>query len=210
MQSLTRHSASSAPASSKADSPLVASDAIPRSRYVIFGIVSVLGCAADLLTKQWVFQWRGLPREANEWWLWEPYVGIETAINIGALFGLGGGYGHIFAGLSVVAAVGIVLWLFRFGAAHDLWLTWALSLVMGGVFGNLYDRLGLWIKPGYPVQWNSGVRDWILLRYGQHTWPNFNIADSLLVCGAIMLMLHAFWERPNDKPIPRAKSGSAA
>ena len=101
--------------------------------------------------------------------------------------------------LSILAAAGIVIWLFWFGAARDRWLTWALSLVMGGVLGNLYDRLGLWIQPGYPEQWNSGVRDWILLRYGQHTWPNFNIADSLLVCGAIMLMLHAFWERPEDE-----------
>lgn len=209
MQSLTRHSASSAPVSSKADNPSVASDAIPRSRYVIFGAVSVLGCAADLLTKQWAFQWRGLPREGNEWWLWEPYVGIETAVNIGALFGMGGGYGQIFAGLSIVAAVGIVVWLFRYRAARDQWLTWALSLVMGGVLGNLYDRLGLWIQPGYPVQWSSGVRDWILLRYGQHTWPNFNIADSLLVCGAIMLMLHAFGDRPADETASLPKSDIA-
>ena len=194
----------------KADKPLAESGAIPRSRYVIFGIVTTLGCATDLLTKHWVFQWRGLPREENEWWLWEPYVGIETAVNIGALFGMGGGHGQIFAGLSIIAALGIVIWLFLFRAAYDLWLTWALSLVMGGVFGNLYDRLGLWVQPGYPAQWNSGVRDWILLRYGQYTWPNFNVADSLLVCGAIMLMLHAFWDRPHDESASGAKSGSAA
>ncbi len=173
--------------------------AIPRNRYIIFVAVTLLGGGIDLLTKQFVFQWRGLPRPGNEWWLWEPYVGIETAINIGALFGMGAGFGHVFAGLSVIAAIGIALWLFRFGAAKELWLTWALSLVMGGILGNLYDRLGLWVKPGYPAAWNSGVRDWILFRYGDYTWPNFNIADSLLVCGAIMLMLHAFWEQPEDK-----------
>lgn len=160
---------------------------------------------ADLATKQWVFQWRGLPRQGNEWWLWEPYVGIEPAVNIGALFGMGGGFGHVFAGLSVVAAVGITLWLFKFGAAHDRWLTWSLSLVMGGVLGNLYDRLGLWVQDGYPEQWSSGVRDWILFRYGQYTWPNFNIADSLLVCGGCMLMLHAFWDRPQADGGPLAK-----
>jgi signal peptidase II len=81
---------------------------------------------------------------------------------------------------------------------------------MGGVLGNLYDRLGLWIQPGYPEQWNSGVRDWILLRYGHYTWPNFNIADSLLVCGAIMLMMHAFLERSEDQAALRTKSDSAA
>ena len=192
----------------------MARDAIPRSRHFIFGTVAALGCAADLLTKQWVFQWRGLPPPIgpanNEWWLWEPYIGVETVINIGALFGMGGGYGQAFAGLSIVAALGIVIWLFWFGAARDRWLTWALSFVMGGVLGNLYDRLGLWIQPGYPKQWSHGVRDWILLRYSQYTWPNFNIADSLLVCGAIMLMLHAFWERSEDKSSAQAKSDVVA
>ncbi|MBC8355559.1 MAG: signal peptidase II [Planctomycetes bacterium] len=177
---------------------------------MVFGTVSTLGCAADLLTKQLVFQWRGLPRAGNEWWLCEPYIGIETAVNEGALFGMGGGHGRIFAGLSIVAAVGIVVWLFRFGAARDRWLTWALSLVMGGVFGNLYDRLGLWVQPGYPVQWSSGVRDWILFRYGEYTWPNFNIADALLVCGAIMLMLHAFWESPTAESAEQSKSEASS
>ena len=170
-------------------------ETVPRSRYLLFGAISVTGCAADLLTKYFVFQWRGLPRAGNEWWLWEPYVGIETAVNVGALFGLGGGYGHVFAILSVVAAIGIVVWLFWCKAAVNRWLTLALSLVMGGIFGNLYDRLGFWWEPGMPSQWQTGVRDWILLRYGEYTWPNFNIADSLLVCGAAMLLLHAFFHR---------------
>jgi signal peptidase II len=159
----------------------------------LFTVLAVTGCVADLATKQLIFQWRGLPRPNNEWWLWEPYVGIETAVNIGALFGMGSGYGHVFAVLSVLAALGIVVWLFRYGAASDLWLTCALSLVMGGIFGNLYDRLGLWWGPGMPLEWKTGVRDWILFRFGNFTWPNFNIADSLLVCGAFMLMLHAFF-----------------
>jgi len=147
---------------------------------------------ADLLTKQWVFQWRGLPQANHEWWIWEPYVGIETAVNTGALFGMGGGYGRFFSVLSILAGLGILVWLFWMGAARDRWLTIALSLVMGGVLGNLYDRLGGWWQPGMPEAWRTGVRDWILLRYGSYTWPNFNVADSLLVCGAAMLLLHAF------------------
>ncbi len=128
----------------------------------------------------------------HEWWLVEPFIGIETAVNIGALFGLGAGAGRYFAGLSVFAALGILVWLFRFGAAKDRWLTIALACVMAGIFGNLYDRLGFWYQVGMPVEWQSGVRDWILFRYGDYTWPNFNIADSMLVCGAAMLMWQAF------------------
>ena len=76
---------------------------------------------------------------------------------------------------------------------------------MGGIFGNLYDRLGLWWSPGMRLEWKTGVRDWILFRYGTFTWPNFNIADSLLVCGAAMLMLHAFFF---DQPKEQASSAA--
>jgi len=170
-------------------------DRIPLSRYVLFFSIAVVGCAVDLGTKQAVFAWRGSPPPIgppnNEWWLVEPYVGIETAVNIGALFGLGAGAGRYFAALSVFAAIGILIWLFWFGAAKDRWLSTALGCVMAGIFGNLYDRLGLWYETGMPVEWQSGVRDWILFRFGDYTWPNFNIADSMLVCGAAMLMWQA-------------------
>ncbi len=166
----------------------------------MFIALAAVGGIADLLTKESVFRWRGLPGTNPPWWIYQDMVGIETAVNIGALFGMGAGYGWFFAGASVIAAVAILFWLFRFGAAQSMWLTIALGCVMGGIIGNLYDRLGLWYKPGMPTEWKSGVRDWILLRYGEYTWPNFNIADSLLVCGAIMLAWHSFTMPANNSP----------
>lgn len=161
-------------------------------RYALFFAIAILGCAADLLTKEWIFQWRGGPRPGNEWWLIEGYVGIETAVNLGALFGMGHGFSFLFAGLSIAAAIGVVAWVFYGKAVRDLWLTVALGCVMAGILGNLHDRLGLWRLPGDPQTRIYGVRDWILLRWGEHTWPNFNIADSLLVCGAMILFWHSF------------------
>lgn len=157
--------------------------------------VAIAGCGtfADLWTKQWVFAWRGLPGTLPPWWLIENYVGIETAVNPGALFGMGAGFGKVFAALSIVAGIAIFLWLSRYQAIRSWWLVVALSCVSGGILGNLYDRLGLWNPPLERPDWQSGVRDWILLRYGEHTWPNFNIADSLLVCGAIMLAIHSLY-----------------
>ena len=132
----------------------------------------------------------GTPANPPPYWLVEPYVGFQTAVNMGALFGLGQGFGWLFSILSIVAAAGIVYWLFVLKASKSLWLTVAMGLVMGGIFGNLFDRLGI---PELPAVYKGGVRDWILFTYGEYTWPNFNIADSLLVTGAIMLAIFSFF-----------------
>ena len=135
-------------------------------------------------------------------WLVEGYVGIETSLNRGALFGMGEGGSRYFAFLSIGAALGVVTWLFGLRAARDRLLTVALGSVAGGILGNLYDRLGLWCTQPLPAAMqNQGfehaVRDWILFcwNFKQLTWPNFNIADSLLVCGAGLLLWHAFMLR---------------
>ena len=206
MPSLILPSASNVPVKSSAIDG-VCTTSVPRNRYLIFASIAVLGCAIDLITKQLIFAWRGSPHlleRQNIWWLWEPFIGIETAVNTGALFGVGGGWGRLFALLSIAAAIAIPVWLFCFRAATSAWLTVALSCVMAGILGNLYDRLGLWVEPGMPAGWSSGVRDWILFRWRQFTWPNFNIADSLLVTGAVMLLWQAFRESP-----PAPKSAAA-
>jgi signal peptidase II len=177
------------------------------TRWISFTLIGVTGTSLDLLTKQWVFAWRGLPGELPPWWVVEPYVGIETAVNPGALFGMGAGFGLVFAGLSILAAAAIVVWLHKFRAIDSWWLLVALGCVTGGIFGNLYDRLGLWNPPAVQPEWASGVRDWILFRYNeQWVWPNFNIADSLLVCGAIMLVAHSIFLPPK----PDAKVDGAS
>ena len=177
-------------------------NAYPRSRILLFFVLAILGAAVDLGTKAAVFASRGLPGEkAPHWWI-DGVLGIETAVNIGAVFGLGAGKGTFFAVFSIIAGIAIVVWLFKFGAAESRWLTWALGMISGGILGNLYDRLGMWWQPGYPAPWKSGVRDWILFRIEGFPmldpWPNFNIADSLLVVGAGMLLIQSFWLSPDD------------
>jgi signal peptidase II len=175
---------------------------VPANRWAIFLLLAAVGCATDLATKRWIFDELGMPASFGE----QPNVirivgdifRLETTLNEGALFGLGQGKTAWFAGLSIVAVAGVFYWLFVAGAARDLLLTVALGLVTGGVFGNLYDRLGLpglrWHEPdrlGTPVY---AVRDWLhfQVQAWNFNWPVFNIADSLLVVGAALLVLQAF------------------
>ncbi len=168
---------------------------VPASRYWLFFGVAALGCGIDLATKSWIFNWIGMPDHQlrDDVWLWPRVLSLTTSLNPGALFGLGQGFHALFAALSVAAAILIVYWLFYAGAARDRVLTFTLALIMAGILGNLYDRLGL---PG--LQWGNGqrvfaVRDWLHFKInGVIDWPVFNVADSLLVCGAIILFWHVW------------------
>jgi signal peptidase II len=169
---------------------------VPRNRYIMFFGIAAAGFTVDLLTKAWMFS-RPELTGGNVHWLWPGHAGWQLSWNEGALFGMGQGNVWLFALLSTAAGIAIPSWLFVWGAARDRWLTMALGSVMGGLLGNLYDRVGLstnlWPGPGAqagaPVH---AVRDWILVQWSdQVRWPNFNIADALLVCGAIALVIHA-------------------
>lgn len=172
---------------------------MPANRYFIFAAIALIGCGIDLLTKHLVFQWLGEPdpkplEPPVTYWLVPEYFGFQTAVNTGAVFGLGQGLSAIFAAISVVAVAGIVIWLFCAKAARDMFLTIALGLVVGGILGNLYDRLGLWNSQF--EQNRYAVRDWILMQIpGYRPWPNYNIADCLLVCGAALLAWHVMFSR---------------
>lgn len=186
-----------------ADSETTKNVRLPANRYVLFLLLAVGGAALDLITKSIMFNQYfqaelmidGIPQQAH-WWI-DGILGIQCSTNPGALFGFGKGYSFVFAIISFVALAGIVVWLFWFKQAFDRWVTVALGLITGGIIGNLYDRLGLGFVAGYPEGIRDNVRDWILFQWEGgwrifDPWPNFNIADSLLVAGAILLFLHAF------------------
>lgn len=178
--------------------------AVPANRYFVFFSIAIIGCVVDLATKSWIVGRLGVA-PARPWWLWTDVFGLQVSLNDGALFGMGEGKVVLFVSLSIVAALGILIWLFLAGAARDWLLTIALGSVFAGILGNLYDRIGL---PG--LKWYAGhphhaagdpvyaVRDWILVMIGDWPWPTFNIADSLLVCGAALLVGHAIWVKPQE------------
>lgn len=170
---------------------------LPTSRYVLFFAIAAGGSALDLATKHWMGA--TLDHFGRPWWIWRGVFGFQWSLNEGALWGMGSGYPFLFAALSILAALAVLYWLFVAGAARDLLLTIALGSVTAGILGNLYDRLGL-----HGLRWPLGhphhgagdpvyaVRDWVLVMIGRWQWPNFNVADSLLVCGAMLLIWHSF------------------
>ena len=164
----------------------------------LFVAIALAGLAADLLTKYWVYQALEMSEPGYVYWVWQDVVGFQTSLNTGALFGFGAGQTIILVILSLVFLAGIILYVVLW-AWHSLFLSAILGMITAGICGNLYDRLGwhglIWTEwnapsPAMVGQPAYAVRDWIYCMIGTFSWPNFNIADSLLVCSIILLLLH--------------------
>ncbi|MDZ4688754.1 MAG: signal peptidase II [Planctomycetaceae bacterium] len=173
---------------------------IPASRYWVFGAITLGGLAFDLGTKQWVFDTLGCPGQAAWEWCIPDLVRfrLHTNFNHGALWGLGQGWTGLFALLSGVAVFAILFVLFARQQARSKWLTVALAFVTAGALGNLYDRTGLHGFLDDKGQVVYAVRDFLYFRFFEtFDWAIFNFADSFLVTGAIMLVIHSlFSEQP--------------
>lgn len=173
--------------------------ALSRSaRATTFLLLAITGSLTDLISKQLIFQWRTWNNYGAPVWLVTDYFGIETSVNRGALFGMGAGYTALFVVLSAAALIVISYVTLIRAASIDRWLLVTLGLITGGIIGNLYDRLGLWHTIDTPPELKYGVRDWILFQCKYiplrifNPWPNFNIADCLLVVGAGMLAVYSW------------------
>lgn len=112
--------------------------------------------------------------------------------NTGVAFGLfasqgmtGGSWLLTLLGLAALAAVGVYFW---FAPARDRLLLIALALVVGGAVGNLIDRVS-----------TGAVTDFIDVYVGVHHWPSFNIADSAISTGIVLMAVDSFRSR---KPKP--------
>jgi len=113
-----------------------------------------------------------------------PYFNLTYVHNTGAAFSFlseaGGWQRWFFAGLAFVISIVIAVWLARL-KQHETLLAVALSLVLGGAIGNLIDRLAY----GYVI-------DFLDVYYRTWHWPAFNIADSAITLGVILMLVESF------------------
>ncbi|MEH6550495.1 MAG: signal peptidase II [Pseudomonadales bacterium] len=105
---------------------------------------------------------------------------FALAYNTGAAFSFlsdaGGWQRWFFTAIAVLVSIFLVNWIRSLQKGQWI-LGLGLALVLGGAIGNVYDRLTL----GYVV-------DFVSLHYDGYYWPAFNIADSAITVGAILLV----------------------
>jgi signal peptidase II len=105
---------------------------------------------------------------------------LRYTTNSGGAFGLGRSAPWLFAAATIVVSAAIVVAAFQVRRRP---LAVSLGLILGGALGNLTDRL----QPGHGL-FAGRVVDFIDV----HIWPVFNVADSAVVVGAILLALTSF------------------
>jgi signal peptidase II len=93
---------------------------------------------------------------------------------------------NILIAFSVVAVLILLAMLWRVGRVLTV-SSVALALILGGAFGNLYDR----VRYSYVV-------DFLEVRIYHYHWPDFNVADSCIVIGACLLLIEIFRPQPTD------------
>jgi signal peptidase II len=110
---------------------------------------------------------------------------LTLAYNKGAAFGMSIGEDSRWFFIPVTfVALGLLVVLFRQAEAEDRLRHVALSLVMAGALGNLYDRIFI----------SEGVVDFLgPVDLGFWHFPIFNVADISITCGAILLAI-SFWQ----------------
>jgi signal peptidase II len=113
-----------------------------------------------------------------------PFFKLTYVHNTGAAFSFlseaGGWQRWFFAGLALAISMVIAVWLTRL-KKHETLLAVALALVLGGAVGNLVDRLAY----GYVI-------DFLDVYYDSWHWPAFNIADSAITLGVMLMLAESF------------------
>ncbi|MBL4638629.1 MAG: signal peptidase II [Proteobacteria bacterium] len=115
-----------------------------------------------------------------------PFFNLTMAHNTGAAFSFlaqaGGWQRWFFAAVAAIVSVVLLVWLKRLSTTAKLEAA-SISLILGGAIGNLVDRISL----GYVVDFLDFYN-----YYGSYHFPAFNIADSAICIGAVLLIIDSF------------------
>ncbi|MGW0036041.1 signal peptidase II [Gordonia sp. NPDC003376] len=149
---------------------------VPKRRPVLLVLAAIAGTVVvlDILTKTWAVK-TIVPGDPVH--IIGDAVTLRMVRNSGAAFSMAEGYTWVLT-LIALAVIAVII---RFsGRLRSAWWMLGLGLVLGGALGNLVDRI--FRAPGVL---RGHVVDFISVGW----WPVFNVADSAVVCGAILLVV---------------------
>ncbi|MEE9580198.1 MAG: signal peptidase II [Nitrosomonadaceae bacterium] len=142
-------------------------------------VLALVVLVIDFATKRWV----EFELVYDQQILLTSFLNLVLTYNAGAAFSFlsneSGWQRWLFSGIAICASV-LIIYLLRKHTSEKLFCV-ALSFILGGALGNLWDRITL----GYVV-------DFLDFHYSGYHWPAFNVADSLIFVGALLLIFESF------------------
>ena len=168
-------------------------------KYKWFGVAFVLGFFVDQASKYWII---GRLHYGERMWVIPGYFELTHVRNPGGMFSFMADASVevrmiLFVGAAILAIFLLLLFLARHPADERL-VPMALGMILAGAVGNLLDRLI-----------HGEVIDFLNVHLmNGYVWPSFNVADSLIVVGTIILMFEVFMgeapssEQEEEEPLP--------
>jgi len=153
---------------------------------LIFYLLSALIVLIDQITKWLVVSYMDL---GERFPLIDGFLYFTSHRNRGAAWGMLQGQLWLFYAITVMVIIYIIYYWYRNGRGNRI-LEMALALLLGGAAGNFIDRL-----------FRREVVDFIDVYIFSYDFPIFNVADSALTIGVIMLFCYLFWEERKAKKV---------
>ena len=150
------------------------------------GIVAAIGVVAlDQASKWWILEHvMRPPRVIELTGFFNLVVGWNRGVSFG-LFNSDSPYNAwVLSAIALLIVAALAVWL---GRARSPFLVAAIGLVIGGALGNVVDRLRF-----------GAVFDFLDLHAAGYHWPAFNVADSAITVGAVMLIVDSLFLRPEN------------
>jgi len=145
----------------------------------------------DLATKWWIVNNMSYHETIS---VIGDFVRLTYTHNPGAAFGINiGEHSRIFFLVLSVVALGVLAAIYRSTPATDRLRLLAVALVGSGAIGNIIDRL----------RYERGVVDFLDVGIGSHRWWVFNVADSAVTVGAILLLVSFLLEEGRERSSAR-------
>ena len=146
--------------------------------YWVFIAISVF--VLDRVTKMLVLHYLPFRLPVNILPIFNLFFTFNTGSAFGFLNNASGWQGWLFSGIAITVSIFLVAWQFKISYRY-IWLKVALAFILGGTMGNLYDRIAY----GYVI-------DFLDFYFKQWHYATFNLADSAICAGAIMLVISSF------------------
>jgi signal peptidase II len=156
-------------------------------RIAIWLLIAAVVIVSDQLTKYWIEAAMPLGAVVHV----GSILDLVHVRNSGAAFSFlasaSGWQRELFIAIGIAASVWIV-WMLATAAAGQRTFCLALSLILGGAIGNVIDRIRI-----------GAVTDFLHFHWGPHYWPAFNVADSAISCGAVLLIVDALLQGKRER-----------